>query len=65
MWNKYAEEFDAAWQMPHCCGAIDGKHIMIDCPTNCGSLYYNYKGTFSIVLLAVVDSKPHQTKFYH
>ena len=39
--------------MPNCIGAIDGKHIMIQCLSNSGSLFFNYKSYFSIVLLAV------------
>lgn len=45
------------WQFPNCIGAIDGKHIRIKCPNNSGSLCYNYKSFFSVVLLAIVDGR--------
>lgn len=55
-WKKYAFEFQDIWNFPNCLAAIDGKHITIQCPRKSGSLYFNYKKTFSVVLLALVDA---------
>ena len=54
--KEYACQFALKWQFPHCFGAIDGKQITMVAPADCGSLYYNYKQTHSIVLMAVADA---------
>ncbi len=55
-WEKIADNFENLWQYPKCIGAVDGKHCTIEAPGNTSSVFYNYKGTFSIVLLAVADA---------
>ena len=55
-WKTVAEGFSTKWQFHHTLGAIDGKHIKIFCPPKSGTVYYNYKGYYSIVLMAIVDA---------
>ena len=55
-WKRVSEGFEQIWNFPHCVGAIDGKHVVMQAPGRSGSTFYNYKGTHSLVLLAVCDA---------
>ncbi len=56
-WRNIASKFSTRWNFPNCIGAIDGKQILLFAPPHSGSLYFNYKKTFSVELLAVVDAE--------
>ncbi|CAL4245265.1 unnamed protein product, partial [Meganyctiphanes norvegica] len=56
-WKEISYQFQRDWDFPNCLGALDGKHIKIQTPSNEGPLYFNYKGYHSIGLLAVANAK--------
>ena len=58
-WLAISDRFTNRWNFHHCIGAIDGKHVAIKQPPNSGSLYFNYKKFFSIILLGVADGDYH------
>ena len=55
-WEDIAQMFHDRWNLPHVIGALDGKHVRITKPAKSGSLYYNYKHFYSIILFAMVDA---------
>ena len=55
-WTEVAQGLSDKWNFHHCCGCIDGKHVRMQAPPHSGSLYYNYKGLYSIIMLALVDA---------
>ncbi len=56
-WEDVAKGFWDAWQYPYCIGAVDGKHVQVRSFPHSGSMFRNYKGTFSLVLFAICDSQ--------
>ena len=53
-WDEISDKFNERWNFPNGIGALDGKHIVMQQPWNSGSRYRNYKGTDSLVLMALV-----------
>ena len=44
-----SKDFEDIWSLPHCPGAMDRKHIPVQCPKLSGSNYCNYKGFYRFV----------------
>ena len=53
-WKEVADKFSKRWNFHN---TIDGKHVALRCLPSAGSLYYNYKGFRSVILLALVDAE--------
>lgn len=54
--ERIAADFGDKYQFWNCLGALDGKHVKIQRPEHSGSLYFNYKGHFSIVLMVLANA---------
>jgi len=55
-WLEIAYGFATKWNYPFALGAIDGKHCVVQAFNNTGSLFHNYKGNFSLVVMAIWDA---------
>lgn len=54
--KEVADGFERLLHMPNCVGALDGRHCPIKKAPNSGSLFFNYKRYFSIVLMGLCDA---------
>lgn len=55
-WKLIVDNYNKRWNFPHCIGALDEKHVVIQKSENIVSEFHNYKGTDSIVLMAIADA---------
>jgi len=55
-WLGVAKQYQALWNFPHAVGAIDEKHVVLQCPRNSANEHFNNKNAFSIVLFALEDA---------
>ena len=53
-WVEISRKFKERENLPNGLEGVDGKHIVLRQPKSSGSHYRNYKGTDSIILLAIV-----------
>ena len=54
-WETVANKTFDRWHFPNAFAEADGKHIALFHPNGSGTEFYNYKGFYSVVLLAIVD----------
>ena len=56
-WRGTEEKLRNRWNILNAVGKLDGKHIAMKKPKESGSEYFNYKGYFSMALLALVHAE--------
>ena len=59
-WEEIENGLGKHWNFLNYMGVIDSKHVVIQNPAKRGSMYYNYKGSFSLNLMALVG---HEYRF--
>ncbi|GIY99755.1 nuclease harbi1-like protein [Caerostris extrusa] len=47
-WLAIANKYFSNGNFPNCIGSIDGKHVLIQVPSNTGSQYQNYKEALAL-----------------
>lgn len=54
-WQQISTNYEELWNLPHCVGAIDGKHVVIQAPKHSGSQNFDNE-SFNTVLFAICDA---------
>ncbi|CAN7981050.1 unnamed protein product, partial [Ixodes pacificus] len=55
--HNHMLEFEAVCGFPSAIGALDGCHLAVSPPKDQDCDYHNYKGWYSVILLAIVDHR--------
>ncbi|XP_066978943.1 uncharacterized protein [Macrobrachium rosenbergii] len=55
-WNEIALHYFQQWNFPNCIGALDGKRVLNAKPPHSGAGFHDYKGHFSMIMMALVDA---------
>jgi len=50
-WLNIVNDIYQGMQFPNCIGAVDGKFSQIQIPAGSGSVFYNFRHFFSVLLL--------------